>query len=457
MGCKKYVFLQPNFYLRLMNITRKDIDALNAVVTVNIEKDDYSAKVEKILSDYRKTANIPGFRKGHIPMGMIKKQYGKAVLIDEVNKLLQEALSKYINDEKLDVLGNPLPKPQDDLDWDADNFIFEFELGMAPQFDVKLKGRKAITKYNIIANDKMINNQVDNIRKQYGKLVSKDVVEAGDEITGTFLNEEEEINANSTFSLDVVKGKANEKKFLGAKIGDAITLKTKSLFKESNDLTTYLKVSKEKAEGLAVDVSFTISEINKRELADLDQELFDKLFGEGKIASVTELKERIKTDSEKQFLQQADQKLLNDVTEYLVESTKFDLPSEFLQKWMQTSGETEISLEQAKEEYEKSVKSIRYQLIEGKLIQENDLQIQFDDLKAFANDMIKAQMAQFGQLNPSEKELDDIAARILSNKDEVKRLSDQLMSQKLLELFKAEANLKDKEISYDDFVKEVYG
>ena len=356
MGCKKYVFLQPNFYLRLMNITRKDIDALNAVVTVNIEKDDYSAKVEKILSDYRKTANIPGFRKGHIPMGMIKKQYGKAVLIDEVNKLLQEALSKYINDEKLDVLGNPLPKPQDDLDWDADNFVFEFELGMAPQFDVKLKSRKAITKYNIIANDKMINNQVDNIRKQYGKLVSKDVVEAGDEITGTFLNEEEEINANSTFSLDVVKGKANEKKFLGAKIGDAITLKTKSLFKESNDLMTYLKVSKEKSEGLAVEVSFTISEINKRELADLDQELFDKLFGEGKIASVTELKERIKTDSEKQFLQQSDQKLLNDVTEYLVESTKFDLPSEFLQKWMQTSGETEISLEQAKEEYEKSEK-----------------------------------------------------------------------------------------------------
>ena len=457
MGCKKYVFLQPNFYLRLMNITRKDIDALNAVVTVNIEKDDYSAKVEKILSDYRKTANIPGFRKGHIPMGMIKKQYGKAVLIDEVNKLLQEALSKYINDEKLDVLGNPLPKPQDDLNWDADNFVFEFELGMAPQFDVKLKGRKAITKYNIIANDKMINNQVDNIRKQYGKLVSKDVVEAGYEITGTFINEEEEINANSTFSLDVIKGKANEKKFLGAKTGDTFTLKTKSLFKESNDLMTYLKVSKEKAEGLEVEVSFTISEINKRELADLDQELFDKLFGEGKIASVTELKERIKTDSEKQFLQQADQKLLNDVTEYLVETTEFDLPSEFLQKWMQTSGETEITLEQAKEEYEKSEKSIRYQLIEGKLIQENDLQIQFDDLKAFANDMIKAQMAQFGQLNPSEKELDDIAARILSNKDEVKRLSDQLMSQKLLELFKTEANLKDKEISYDDFVKEVYG
>lgn len=457
MGCKKYVFLQPNFYLRQMNITREDIDALNAVVTVTIEKEDYSAKVEKILSDYRKTANIPGFRKGHVPMGMVKKQYGKAVLIDEVNKLLQESLGKYLTDEKLDVLGNPLPKPQDDLNWDSDSFVFEFELGLAPQFDVKLKGKKAITKYNIIANDKMIDNQVESIRKQYGKLVSKEVVEAGDEITGTFINDEHEINASSTFALEKIKGKTNEKKFLGAKAGDVLTLKTKSLFKDSHDLMTYLKVSHDKAHDLEVEVTFTVSEINKRELADLDQELFDKLFGEGKIASVTELKERIKVDSEKQFLQQADQKLLNDVTEYLVESTKFDLPSEFLQKWMQTSGESEITLEQAKEEYEKSEKSIRYQLIEGKIIQDNDLQIQFDDLKVFANDMIKAQMAQFGQLNPSEKELDDIAARILSNKDEVKRLSEQLMSQKLLELFKTEANLKDKEISYDDFVKEVYG
>jgi len=439
-----------------MNITREDIDALNAVVKVDIVKEDYSDKVEKILSDYRKSANIPGFRKGHVPMGMVKKQYGKAVLVDEVNKLLQDALGKYLVEEKLDVLGNPLPKPQDDLDWDADAFSFEFELGLAPEFDVKLKGKKAITHYNIVADDKMIDNQVEHIQKQYGKLVSQTEVAENSEITGKFTNEEEGIENVATLTLDKIKGKTNAKKFIGAKVGDVIKLKTKSLFNDDTDYVAFLKVTQEDAKSLAVEVDFEVSEINERELADLDQELFDKLFGPKVVTSVTELKDKIKTDSEKQFAQQGDQKLLNDVTEYLVDTTKFDLPAEFLQKWMQTAGEEPMTEEQAKEEYEKSEKSMRYQLIEGKLIAEHDLQVKFEELKSFATDMIKGQMAQFGQMDPSEKELEDIAARIMSNQDEVKRMSDQLMSQKLLNLYKTEANLKTKEITYDDFVKEFY-
>ncbi len=439
-----------------MNITRENIDALNAVVKVDIAKEDYSDKVEKILSDYRKSANIPGFRKGQVPMGMVKKQYGKAVLVDEVNKLLQDALGKYLTEEKLDVLGNPLPKAQDDLNWDADAFSFEFELGLAPEFDVKLKGKKAITHYNIVADDKMVDNQVKHLQKQYGKIVSQNEVEKDSEITGVFKNEEKEIENEATLTLDKLKGKTNPKKFIGAKVGDVITLKTKGLFNDDHDLMTFLKVSHDDAHGLDIAVDFEIKEINKRELADLDQDLFDKLFGKGNVTSVTELKEKIKEDSEKQFIQQSDQKLLNDVTEYLVESTKFDLPASFLKKWMQTAGEEPMTEDQAKEEYDKSEKSMRYQLIEGKLITEHNLQVQFEELKAFANEMIKGQMAQFGQMNPSEKELDDIAARILSNQEEVKRLSEQLMSQKLLNLYKTEANLKIKEITYDDFVKEFY-
>ncbi|NRB60766.1 MAG: trigger factor [Winogradskyella sp.] len=439
-----------------MNITRENIDALNAVVKVDIAKEDYSDKVEKILSDYRKSANIPGFRKGHVPMGMVKKQYGKAVLVDEVNKLLQDALGKYLVEEKLDVLGNPLPKPQDDLDWNADSFSFEFELGLAPEFDVKLKGKKAITHYNIIADEKMIENQVNHIQKQYGKIVSQTEVTKDSEVTGKFVSEENGIDVVATVPVERLKGKTNPKKFIGAKVGDVISLKTKNLFTENIDLVTYLKVSQEEAKDLAIDVTFEVSEINERELADLDQELFDKLFGPKAVTSVTELKTKIKEDSEKQFAQQSDQKLLNDVTEYLVDSTKFELPAEFLQKWMQTAGEEPMTEEQAKEEYEKSEKSMRYQLIEGKLINDNDLQVKFEDLKAYAMEMIKGQMAQFGQLDPSEKELEDIAARILSNQDEVKRLNEQLMSQNLLNLYKSEVNLKVKEVSYDDFVKEVY-
>jgi len=440
-----------------MNITRENIDTLNAVVKVDIAKEDYSDKVEKILSDYRKTANIPGFRKGHVPMGMVKKQYGKAVLVDEINKLLQEALNKYLVEEKLDVLGQPLPKPQDAIDWDSEEFSFEFELGLTPEFNVDLNFKKPITHYTIIADEKMINDQVERIQKQYGKLVSENEVEKESEITGSFKNEERDIDNKVTITLDKFKGKAAEKKFLGAKVGDVITLNTKGLYEDDHDLMHALKVSHDEVHGLNIDVTFTITEINKRELADLDQDLFDKLFGKGIVTTVTELKTKIKEDAEKQFLQQAEQKLLNDVTEFLVENTKFNLPVEFLQKWMQTAGEKPLDDMQAKDEYEKSEKSLRYQLIEGKLITDNNIQITLDDIKGHTKQMITAQMAQFGQMDPSDKELEDISARILSNKDEARRISEQLISQRLLQLYKEKANIKVKEVTYENFVKEVYG
>lgn len=439
-----------------MNITRENRDALNAVVKVDIAKEDYSDKVEKILTDYRRTANIPGFRKGHVPMGMVKKQYGKAVLVDEVNKLLQDALNKYLTEEKLDVLGQPLPKTQDSIDWDSDGFSFEFELGLAPEFEVELKSKKAITQYNIVADAKMIDDQIENVQKQYGKLVSQNAVEKDSEITGTFKNEAHEIENTITLTLDKFKEKSASKKFVGSKVGDVISLETKGLYTDDHDLMHALKVNHDKIHGLDIPVTFTITEINKRELAELDQELFDKLFGKDVVKSVTELKEKIKEDAEKQFVQQADQKLLNDVTEYLVDSTKFDLPAEFLQKWLQTAGEKPLDVDQAKEEYEKSEKSLRYQLIEGKIITDNKVQVTIEDIKGHAKDMIKGQMAQFGQLNPSDKELEDIAARVLSNQEEARRISEQLISQKLLNLYKEKANLKVKEVTYENFVKEAY-
>ncbi len=439
-----------------MNITRENIDALNAVVTVEIAKEDYSDKVTKILTDYRKTANIPGFRKGHVPMGLVKKQYGKAVLVDEVNKLLQEGLNKYLVEEKLDILGNPLPRMQEEFDWDAENFSFEFELGLAPEFNVDLK-ENAITQYDIVADEKMIDGQVENIRKQYGKLISQDEVTEESEVTGIFTNEEAGIENNATFGLDKIKGKRNANKFVGAKVGDTLTLKTKGLFNDDHDLMNFLKVEHDAAHGLDIEVSFKINEANTRELAELNQELFDKLFGEGNVSSLEEVKVKIKEDAERQFVQQSDQRLLNDVTEGLIENTKFDLPADFLKKWIQSAGEKELTVEEAEEEYTKSEKGLRYQLIQDRLVKDNEVQVQFEDLKEFAKQMIKGQMAQFGQMNPSDQELEDIAARILSNQDEVRRLTDQLLSQKLLELFKEKANLKKKEVTYENFVKEVYG
>ncbi|MGB5648303.1 trigger factor [Muriicola sp.] len=440
-----------------MNITKEQIDNLNAVVKVAITKEDYQDKVEKILKDYRKQANIPGFRKGQVPMGLIKKQYGKAVLVDEVNKLLQDNLNKYLNEEKLDVLGNPLPKQQDSFDWDRDELAFEFELGLAPEFDASLKTKKPVVQYKIVADKKMIDEQLERIQKQYGKLISKKVVGKKDELTGTFVNEAEEIEHKSTVELDKIKNKKALDALVGKKPGDVVTLKTKGLFKEDYFLSGALGINRDKADKLAIEVNFTIEEINERQPAELNQELFDKLFGKDTITSVKALRDRLKEDAEKQFEQQADQKLLNDVTERLIETTKFDLPSGFLKKWIQMTGEKPLSEEEAHDEYEKSEKGLRYQLIEGKIIKDHQVEISFDELKEFAKGFIKSQMAQYGQMNPAEEELDAIAGRVMSNQEEVKRLSEQLMSQKLLTLYKEKANLKVKEVTYENFVKEVYG
>ena len=440
-----------------MNIQKEQIDELNAIVKVAITKDDYSDKVDKILKDYKKQANIPGFRKGQVPMGLIKKQYGKAVLVDEVNKLLQDNLNKYLTEEKLDVLGNPLPKQQDNFNWEAEDFSFEFELGLAPNFEVSLKTKKPVMHYKIVADKKMIDEQVERIRKQYGKLISKSEAGKNDELTGTFRNEGEEIDNKSTLEMSKLKSKKAINSIIGKKAGDTVILKTKGLFAEDYLLSGALGIQRDQAAKLDIEVSFTIEEINERESANLDQELFDKLFGKDVIKSEKDLRDRIKEDSEKQFEQQSDQKLLNDITERLIETIKFDLPTGFLKKWIQTTGEKSLTEEEANDEYEKSEKGLRYQLIEGKIIKDNGIEIQFDELKEFAKGFIKSQMAQYGQLNPQEEELDNIAARVMSNQEEVKRLSEQLMSQKLLTLYKEKANLKKKEVSYDNFVKEVYG
>jgi trigger factor len=439
-----------------MEITRENTDALNAVVKVDIIADDYQPKVDKILVDYRKKADIPGFRKGHVPMGMIKKQYEKSVMIDEVNKLLQDSLNKYLTEEKIEILGNPIPRSQENFTWDAKNFTFEFELGLVPQFEVNLTSKKKITQYVINADDSLIDKEVENLQSRYGKMSAVDIINENTNVTGTFVNEEKEIENKSTINLSDIKGKTNLKKFVGSKVGDVIELKTKSLFSDDSKLMGALGLSNEEIEGLNIKVLFTIEETTEIELADLDQELFDKLFTDGSVKSVTELRNKIKEDAEKQFLQQADQQLLNSVTEFLIDNTSFDLPSEFLQKWLATAGEKQLTSEEAAEEYNKSEKGLRYQLIQEKILKENDIKLDYEELKEYAKGFIRTQMAQFGNMNPEDTELDDIANRILGNQEEAKKLQDQLMSQKLMTFYKEKMTFKTKKVTYEGFIKEVY-
>ncbi|MCX6172575.1 MAG: trigger factor [Flavobacterium sp.] len=440
-----------------MNITRNNVDALNAVITIEVAKSDYAEKVQKKLADYRKNAAIPGFRKGAVPMSLIQKQYGKAVLLEEVNKLLQDNLNNYLVAEKLDILGNPLPKVTEDFNWDVEEYKFEFELGLTPEFNVDLAAKNNLLQYKIVADDKMLKDQIARIQKQYGKLIAKDTVEEGNDVSGIFANEDKGINNRTTLSLDVFADKKTVKSFIGKKVGEVITLKTKGLFDDDHKLMDFLAVGHDDVHGLDIEVTFTIDEVTTHEPATLDQELFDKLFGPKAVTSVEELKAKIKEDAEKQFTQQSDQKFLNDVTEFLIASTKFELPAQFLKKWIQTAGENPLSPEDAEAEYAKSENGLRYQLIEGKIIAENNLQITFEDLKSYTSEVIKKQMAQFGQMNPTDEDVQGIVARVMSNQDEVKRLSEQVMNEKMLNLFKDKVKAKSKEVSYDDFIKAMYG
>ena len=437
-----------------MKISISKKNKQTGVINVEVEKNDYETKVNDVLKRYTKTAKIPGFRKGHIPMGLVRKQYGSAVKVDEINKLLDSELKKYIQDEKLDILGGPIPL-YEAIDWNLETINFDFEIGYTPEIKLNFKPKKPINRYEVKADKKSVESQIKNIQDQYGKLISKSKIEKDYEITANFNSEADDIDNSSMFKTDSLKP-AFLKKIMGSKVGDSLSVKASSIFKEDYELSRNLKIELNKAKEIKSELEIKIQEINKREPADLDQELFDKVYGKNSIKSVTELKDKLSDDFVKQFQNQTDQKLMNDSIEYLIDSTKIKLPSDFLVKWMQLSSEKKITYDEAQTEYEKSEKGMKYQLIESKIIIDNKLQVNFEDLKSFTSDLIKNQMLQYGQPIPEEKELDGIVARVMSNKDEIKRLTEQLTSNRILEFFKENFNYKLKKVSYDEYIKEVY-
>lgn len=437
-----------------MNINKQQVDDLNLVVSITIEKDDYAANVEKAIGDYRKNAVVPGFRKGHVPANMIRKQYGRAIKLDEINKQLQDNLYLYLNREKLSFLGNPLPKEGQTVDFDADDITFQFEVGLAPTFEVNLQPSTPIVRYEIVVDDAQIDQQVARIQKQFGKLVSKGEVIDGDsvEVTGTFFNEEKGIDSQATFSLETLSDDAR-KVFVGKKIGDQFQLQTKGLFQDAHSLMHYLKVSHDEAHHLEVEVTFTLEEVNERESAVLDQELFNKLFPDGSVTSEEQLREKIREGAQQQYNEQADQHFLNTVTDYLVDNTQFELPAEFLKRWLRTTTEKELTQEEANEEYNRSERGLRYQLIEGKVLADNKLETTSKEIEDFAHEYVKAQLAQYGMPLDDSSYVEGIVERVLKNREEVQRIQQQLVFKKLIAFYKENVNLEVKKVSFDEFVK----
>ena len=434
-----------------LNKKNKDI----SVIEIEISPNDYQEKVQNILNDYRKKANIPGFRKGFVPMGMIKKQYELPVKVDEINKLVQNELGKYITENKLSIIGSPIPSEGDNINWKEENIKLSFDIATKPTFKINFKPKKPIVYYNITADKSMINNQVEAYQNQYGKLISVQKIEDNTNIIGVFSCEKIDHTKDANFNSDLLLKATFKKVFLNAKVGDSLKLNVSKIFKDENELHQITGIEKEKLNEVD-EIDFKINELNKNEKAETNNDFFKKVYPNETIKSLNEFKNKIKEDIEKQFVNQSDQKFLNDVTDSFIKETKISLPEDFLKRLMKLNSKEEISNEDLEKEYSNSENGIKYQLIEEKLLIENDIQINADSIKEFATKMIKNQMAAYGQKEPEQKELDSILSRILSNQEEVKRISNQIISEKLLLIYKEKINKKDKKVSYEEYIEIAY-
>ncbi len=445
-----------------MNVTTRNTGELSAVLTVEINPEDYQEKVSKTLSDYRKRASIPGFRPGRVPSSLIKKQYGKAVLVEEVNHILQHAVYDHIRDEKLDILGNPLPVQQDEIDWDSQTeFSFEFELGLTPDIELNFDNKTKVPAYKIVADKKMLDRYVSDYAKRFGTMSYPEAVGESTIIKAAFKEVdakgaavEDGLEATGTFDTDSIDQKKVLKELEGKKAGDKLVLNIKKAFDKDTNVHRMLKVEAEDIDKAGDNFEITIEEVSKLDPAPLNQELFDKVFGEGTVKNEEEFRQKIKEDSEQMFVGEGERKFYEDVKEVLLKKMKFDLPEEFLKKWMQTAGEKPISAEEVENQYPEMKESMKWQLVENRVIKEHNIEVTEEELKQYTMNLVGRQMAQYGQA-PEQADLESIAARVMENKDEMQRITDQLFSAKLIQFFKDHLKLVEKEVTFDEFLKEM--
>ncbi|MCD6065308.1 MAG: trigger factor [Bacteroidetes bacterium] len=444
-----------------MNITKQQIDDLNAVVTIQVSPEDYQEKVEGALKKAQRQASMPGFRPGKVPAGMIKKMYGKSVLVDEINKLLNDSIYSYINENKIEILGNPLPKVdgQESIDWDNQkDFTFNYELGLSPVLNIDISDKTTVDYHLVKVDDALLEKYLKDVRKNYGKPSNPEVSEAND-VLYVDINEldpaDGTIKAGGVFKstsigIDRIKNDAVKTRLTGLKKEDKLILKSKELYETAVDLGIGLGIDKETAETFDSDLQLTVRNIARMEDADLNQELFDKLYGEGKINSLDEFKAKISEELTTMFTQDQDRRFLQDVEKTLVEKYNPKLPEDFLKRWLIASNDKPLTMDQINNEFNDYAKAMQWKLIENKIIQGQGLKVTAEEATEEAKRFIHSQYARYGQ-TPSDEEVEKLTKTVLGKESEVQKIYENLYASKMLTLFKEKFKLNTKETSYNEF------
>ena len=445
-----------------MNITQENIDELNAVVKVKVGPADYSDKVEQALKTYQKRASMPGFRPGKVPPSLVKKMYGKSVLAEEINRLLSDSIYNYIRENKLDVLGNPLPKEDNNnVDFDTQQeFEFQFDMALAPQFNLDLSGGK-FTELKVKTDDKLIDGYVQDMTRRYGKIAPTDTAADGDLIYGDFVELDEKgeivpggIFKSSTMFLDTPVKEA-QKVLVGAKAEDKFDLEPNQIAENPKDLAAKLGIEQQQAEGLKNKFRFTVKSINRLIPAELNTELFEKVYGPGAVNSIEEFRAKIGEELASMFVRDSEQRLRNDITTDLLDKTNLTLPDAFLKRWLVYANEKPVTMEQVEAEYPMYARQLRWQLIENKLIRDNNINVTPEEATEHVKNILRGNFAKYGR-NPEEitdEELNATAKRVLEKEEEAKKIFEELYAQKLMMLYRTKFNITTKEVSSDEFLK----
>ncbi|MCE1155621.1 MAG: trigger factor [Bacteroidales bacterium] len=446
-----------------MNIVRKDHDSVNATLTISIEKADYSEKVEKTLRDYRKKANIPGFRPGMVPMGLLKKMYGKSILADEINKMLSDELYKYIRENNINILGEPLPneEEQKEIDFNTqEDFEFSFDLGLAPEFEVELNKKDKVKFYHIAASDEMVNNQVKSYTGRYGKYAQEETVEEKDMVKGLIVEleggqvKEDGIQvSDAVLTPAYMKDEASKNSFVGKKVGDQVTFNPKTAFENEAEIASLLKVKKEELAGLSADFLFTIESNTRYHEAEVNQELFDKVYGDGVVTSEEEFIARIKATIEEQLQQDSNYKFGIDAREALIKKyNDLVFPDAFLKRWLLATNK-ELTAEKIEEDYPKMIADLKWQLIKDKIARANNVQVENEDVQAYGRQVARAQFAQYGMTGLDDAILDNYAKDMFKNEEQLRNIIDRVAENKVIDIVKNTVKLDTKEVSIEEFNK----